>query len=660
MEKKKPNRLLHSISPYLRQHAYNPVDWYEWGPEAFAKAESENKLMLVSIGYSACHWCHVMAHECFEDEVTAALMNRHFVCIKIDREELPDIDSMYMDACQLISGNGGWPLNAFALPDKRPLHALTYAPRQQWQNLLQNIADLWQNKPDTAYEYAEKLSHGMRNMSLPPALKPESSALHFSDDAFSAFQDYYDPVFGGGKRAPKFPLPANWNFLLQYGSLKQEPAASDMALHTLRQMALGGIHDVVEGGFARYSTDEKWFAPHFEKMLYDNAQLLGLYSLAHAHCGDPLFKTAAEGIYKFCRQQWLAENGVYQSAMDADSEGIEGLYYTYTAAELRQALGETEPFFSTYFQCTDQGNWEHGRNILFASDTMQKAAGTMGLDAPKLEHHINAGMKLLKALRSKRTAPDTDDKCICAWNGLMLKGLSEMALHLDHEQAGKDAAELARSMHAVFDTSGGLKRINKDNLTKIDAYLEDYAAYAAGLLALYRYSLDEQYLHQALSLCARCIDLFYRPDKGFFTFSSKSELIEKFDTSDDVMPSGNSMMAHNLRTLSWYFSRSEYRAMADNMCLAMKDLIAASAPWYSHWALLSLTAESETEQYVYACTDVANARQHFAKHALRANALPGLAIPGSRIPLFQGKQSAGKPVLYLCKNQICLEPEELP
>lgn len=655
MENKKHNRLIHSLSPYLKQHAYNPVDWYEWGDEAFEKAEAENKLVLLSIGYSACHWCHVMAHECFEDEETAALMNAYFVCVKIDREEYPDVDRIYMDACQLVNGNGGWPLNAFVLPDKRPIHALTYAPKLQWQKILHALNGLWTKDQNSAFDYAEKLSAGIRNLSLPPDIANNTiEKVHYSKNVFSVFQAQHDPVYGGPKRAPKFPMPCNQKYLLEYGKLNSDKNAIDMALFTLKQMALGGIYDCVEGGFSRYSVDERWFAPHFEKMLYDNAQLIEVYSYAYALSNDELYKKIALETIAFCKQDWLSDKGIYYSALDADSEGVEGLYYTYTFKELQETLGEDVMLFSWYFQCTPNGNWEHNRNILYAIDTLEKAAETKGIPFKYFKAVIDSCLDKLRQLRSTRVKPGLDDKCICSWNALQLKGLSDAAIFLQDNSILDDAIALADSMQKSFQTDKGLKRISKEGVAKIDALLEDYALYIDALIALYQATLNEKYLLDAYQLCELCMKKFYRENKGFFIFNSDVSIVaDKYDINDDVINSGNSTMAQVLRKLSWYFDKNDWREISYKMLESMRSLVESSGPWYSNWAALQSINEHPCMQYILAGDLNIQNTFPFKNYNSNPNALFGYVHLESKIPLFQGKKYSGVNTLYICEDMVC-------
>lgn len=654
LENKTANRLIHSLSPYLKQHAYNPVDWHEWGEEAFALAERENKLMLISIGYSACHWCHVMAHESFEDQETADIMNKYFVCIKIDREELPDVDQIYMDACQLVNGSGGWPLNAFTLPDKRPIHAMTYAPKAQWQEILNSIQNLWKSKESAAYEYAEKLSHGIKNLSLAPLIKSEeNNGEKLSHLVLESFKSQFDGVYGGSRRAPKFPLPSNWQFLLKYSEVYGDKEASEMALFTLKQMALGGIYDAVAGGFSRYSVDQKWFAPHFEKMLYDNAQLISVFAYGFAVSKNPFYKKIALDCLHFCKKEWKTAEGIYQSALDADSEGVEGLYYTYTFEELKTILGEAHTLFCTYFQCSETGNWEHGRNILFPIKSLEEAAIDYGIEEALFKATIENNLSQLYYYRSARIAPGLDDKCISSWNNLQLKALADSALYFNDTALLDEAIELEKSIEKEFYIEGKLKRISKNGSAKIEAFLEDYATYIEALLSLYQVGLNEKHLLKAKALSEECLRLFYREEKRYFAFTQTAHLIaEKFDINDDVISSGNSIMAHNLYTLSWYFDREDWRKISMDMLQGVSEFLRKSGPWYSHWAALSLRTETNCIQHLMSSENGAKDPEYFSL-INHPNTLFGHIGTNTEIPLFKGKEYKYINLVYRCENKTC-------
>ena len=401
------NRLINETSPYLLQHAHNPVDWFPWGEEALTKAKKENKLILVSIGYSACHWCHVMEHESFEDSEVAEIMNKNFVCIKVDREERPDIDQIYMVAVQLMTGSGGWPLNCFCLPDQRPVYGGTYFRKADWINLLKNLSSFWMEKPEEALDYAEKLTAGIQQSERISFVSQEVS--YSKDDLLAIYQPWkqlFDNVEGGHNRAPKFPLPNNWQFILRYAHLMKDDSAHVIAKLTLKKMAFGGIYDHVGGGFARYSVDGYWHVPHFEKMLYDNAQLISLYTDAYQYSKDDLYREVVYQTIDWIIREMTSPEGGFYSALDADSEGVEGKFYTFKREELIDLLGEQERVFSAYYNVTDEGNWEEeSTNIFYRKYDDQTVAGMLKMSVQELKEQIASARLRVFEEREKRVRP---------------------------------------------------------------------------------------------------------------------------------------------------------------------------------------------------------------------------------------------------------------
>ncbi|MGZ3822948.1 MAG: thioredoxin domain-containing protein, partial [Mucilaginibacter sp.] len=421
------NRLANSPSPYLLQHANNPVDWFPWGPEALQKAKDENKLILVSIGYSACHWCHVMEHESFEDEKVAAVMNEYFVCIKVDREERPDVDQIYMSAVQLMTGRGGWPLNCICLPDQRPIYGGTYFRKNDWVSLLFNLADFYKQKPEEANEYAVKLTEGIRQyesvqfVENQPEYKKGDLELILEN-----WKRYFDKNEGGIGSSPKFPMPNNWQFLMRYSYLMKDETVGQQVKLTLHKMAFGGIYDHIGGGFARYSVDGRWHVPHFEKMLYDNAQLISLYSEAAIWQYDPLYPLIVDETITLIRRELTSPEGGFYSALDADSEGVEGKFYTFKKSEIENILEADADVFCIYYNVTDEGNWEEeNTNVFFRKESDEQLAVKLGLSVEELLKNINTSRNKVLAFRSTRVRPGLDYKILTSWNGLMLKGLCE-------------------------------------------------------------------------------------------------------------------------------------------------------------------------------------------------------------------------------------------
>ncbi|MEM9022916.1 MAG: thioredoxin domain-containing protein, partial [Bacteroidota bacterium] len=417
------NRLVDETSPYLLQHAHNPVNWYPWGDEALDKAKAENKLLLISIGYSACHWCHVMEHESFEDTAVAAFMNEHFVCIKVDREERPDIDQIYMDAVQLLTQRGGWPLNCFALPDGKPFFGGTYFPKKQWLNVLDKVQEEYAQNPDKVTEYAERLTEGVQSTDL-IAMNPEPPKFTWDglQEAVRTWSENFDQEEGGPNRAPKFPLPNNYQFLLRYAHLTGDAALMDHVNLTLKKIAYGGIYDQVGGGFARYSTDELWKVPHFEKMLYDNGQLVSLYAEAYQATGDERYKRVVYETLAFVARELTADVGAFYSALDADSEGEEGKFYIWSKAELEELLGSDYALVADYYNINQKGFWEHGNYILLRDRDDAAIAAEHELTTEALTERIERAKATLLEARAKRVRPGLDDKSLTSWNAIMLKG----------------------------------------------------------------------------------------------------------------------------------------------------------------------------------------------------------------------------------------------
>ncbi|HZY38994.1 MAG TPA: thioredoxin domain-containing protein, partial [Mucilaginibacter sp.] len=493
------NHLANSTSPYLLQHANNPVEWYPWGSEALQKAKDENKLILVSIGYSACHWCHVMEHESFEDEKVAAVMNEYFVCIKVDREERPDVDQIYMGAVQLMSGRGGWPLNCICLPDQRPIYGGTYFKKNDWVGLLFSLADFYKNKPDEAEEYAYRLTKGIQEYeSVGLVTEQAEYTKNDLEQIIGNWKKYFDKTEGGLGNAPKFPMPNNWQCLMRYAHLMKDDSVAEQTRLTLHKMAFGGIYDHIGGGFARYSVDGRWHVPHFEKMLYDNAQLLSLYSEAYTWSPDPLYAQIADEIVTFTLRELTSPEFGFYSALDADSEGKEGKFYIFTKTEINEILGDDAGLFCIYYHITDDGNWdEEASNVLFRRETDEKLAGKIGLPVNILNKKIQASRQKVFAARSHRVRPGLDYKILASWNGLMLKGLCDAYRAFDKPQYLEIALKNADFiLNNLVDANGRLSRVKSDKI----AFLDDYANVADAFIALYEVTFNEDWLSHARKL----------------------------------------------------------------------------------------------------------------------------------------------------------------
>jgi len=653
------NNLIHASSPYLLQHAHNPVDWYEWGAEALEKARSENKLILVSIGYSACHWCHVMERESFENHEVAEVMNRHFICIKVDREERPDIDQIYMYAIQLMTGSGGWPLNCICLPDQRPIYGGTYFRKNDWINILENVAALWANEPDKAIQYAERLTSGIKDSEkiIAADITPEYTQEHLTE-IIDPWKRHFDIAYGGYNRAPKFPLPNNWVFLLRYGFLKDDESVFTAVCHTLEEMSRGGIYDQIGGGFARYSVDDKWHVPHFEKMLYDNAQLISLYAEAYQCTRFDSFKQTVVETINWVSEEMTSADGLFYSALDADSEGIEGKFYVWDKAEFDQVLGDDAQLIGAYYNITEEGNWEEEQtNILRKTTSDDDLLAKFDITAEVLYDKVSAAKTKLMAVRSKRVRPGLDDKCLTTWNGMMIKALADAAEVLNHESYYEKASNAARFILNHLKTeNGGLYRNYKNGKASITGFLDDYAFFIEALIALYEADFDETWLEEAKSLTDYVIANFTDIDSPmFFYTSAESEdlIARKHEVMDNVIPASNSAMAQNLQQLGLLFDIEAYSEKASAMLAAVQPKIKSYGSAYSNWAIQLLNE-------IYGINEIAitGLENDVIKLELSGHYIPNKITMGgtkSNLPLLKGKQSK-ETKIYVCRNKVCQLP----
>lgn len=559
---KHTNNLIKETSPYLLQHAHNPVNWYAWGEEALEKAKNENKLLLISVGYSACHWCHVMEHESFENEGVAKIMNDNFVCIKVDREERPDIDQIYMNAVQLMSGRGGWPLNCFALPSGKPFYGGTYFPKDQWVQLLNNIANEYKVAPEKIIEFADQLTQGIKTSEMLPMIKDSSPfSIEVLDVGVANIKKQFDYIEGGGAQAPKFPMPNNYEFLLQYYYHTKDKEILDVVQLTLDKMAFGGIYDQIGGGFARYSTDKYWKAPHFEKMLYDNGQLVSLYSQAYQLTKKPLYKHIVYQTLEYVESEMTAKNGAFYSSLDADSEGEEGKFYVWSKEELESILKDDYPLAKEYYNINATGKWE-GNYILLRKKDNVEIAKQFNLSVTEVENKIDKINALLLLERNKRIRPGLDDKTLTSWNALMLKGYIDAYNVFGEEKflkaAIKNANFIVNTQHRK---DGGLNHNYKNGVSNLDGYLEDYSFTTEAFIGLYQATFDEKWLAYAKQLTDYTITHFYDPETGFFFFTSnnaKGLIARKMELTDNVIPASNSSMAKTLFLLGEIYSNEDY------------------------------------------------------------------------------------------------------
>ncbi|MDO9554305.1 thioredoxin domain-containing protein [Rhodonellum sp.] len=660
----KTNRLIHSQSPYLLQHAHNPVDWYPWGEEALRKSKAENKPILVSIGYSACHWCHVMEKESFEDATTAALMNTHFVCIKIDREERPDLDNIYMEAVQTMGLQGGWPLNVFLMPNQKPFYGGTYFPNKQWKGLLSNIADSFEKHFDQLAESAEGFGESIaRSESEKYDLKAEKALLSKEELAavVKQLRDKFDSEWGGMKRSPKFPMPAIWSFLLDYGVLKKDETLLDEVFFTLRKIGMGGIYDHLRGGFSRYSVDGEWFAPHFEKMLYDNGQLLELYAKAFQITQDPFFKEKVNETLGWLESEMLQEEGGFFAAQDADSEGVEGKFHTWKYTELESLLGEDLGWFAKLYTLKKDGNWEEGVNILFQTDSYATLAKAEGIPETDYMERLQQTKEKLLQVRSKRIYPGLDDKILSGWNGLMIFGLVQAYLATSDIKPLDLAVSNGEFILKKMLLNGVLQRSYKNGTAYTPAFLEDYAAVIRGFIALYQATFDQKWLIEAKKLCDFVLDNFLDPEDGFFFFNNpKAEklIANKKELFDNVIPASNSIMARNLQDLSLYFYEEKYAEIAQNMLGSIHKLIVSEPAYLCNWASLYLTTLVRKAEIAI----VGKGAKDKAKTLMQSHhpqfILAATENVGENPPLLAHKTPdlEGNALIYVCFNKACQKP----
>ena len=683
------NRLQHETSPYLRQHAHNPVDWYAWKPEAFERARAEEKPILVSIGYSTCHWCHVMERESFENEAIAALMNEHFVCIKVDREERPDVDAIYMEACQLMTGAGGWPLNCFLTPDGKPFYAGTYYPpktafnRPGWPQLLQHLANIWATQREVAIDQGEKLLEHIRRsdnvmVGQAPAARQVSSDMPgiptaplFSsgpgsllEGIFYQMRERFDRVEGGFGGAPKFPSSMAIQYLLNYHHFTGQPEALEHALLSLDKMIQGGIYDQIGGGFARYATDREWLAPHFEKMLYDNALLVTTLSAAYQLTGKEIYRETVQETLAYLQREMTHPEGGFYSAQDADSEGEEGKFYVWDKTEIEALLGEDAAVFCEFYDVTESGNWEE-KNILRRLATYEEFARKKGIAVENLKKQLQSGRERLFATRSQRIWPGLDDKVLLSWNALLISAYAA-AFTAFGDAAYRNAAVrnvefLLHNLAADPAKEDGplLRHTWKDGQAQYDAFLEDYAFFSAALTDVYQITFDVRYLHLAGKYTDYVLSYFPDPDSGLFflTDAHQADLIlRKKDLYDNATPSGNSTMVLNLQRLGILLDRPEWREKALEMLMTMRETVSRYPLSFERWALAMMYAA-----YPYLEIAVVGDNAFEKALTLQQGFLPNRVVaasdkPTGVLPLLDQKPGASDALIYVCRDFACQRP----
>jgi uncharacterized protein len=651
------NELINESSPYLLQHAHNPVNWVAWSDAAFERAKTEDKLVLVSIGYSSCHWCHVMEHESFEDTVIAKIMNDNFICIKVDREERPDVDAIYMNAVQLMTGSGGWPLNCFTLPDGRPVYGGTYFPKEQWSQVLQNLYYTYQKDRQSILEYADDLTKGVQQSELIEVKteQPEFQAEKL-DEMMVNWKRGFDSIRGGNNRAPKFPMPNNYDFMMQYAYHTGDTAVLNHVDLTLRQMAFGGIYDQVGGGFSRYSVDSLWKVPHFEKMLYDNAQLVSLYSHAYQRTKNPLYKDVVYQTLQWVNREMTTREGAFYSALDADSEGEEGKFYVWSENELKQVLGADFDFVKTYYNVNDYGLWE-GHYILLRIAEDETVARQLNMSVDNLKLKVRQVNEKLLAERAKRIRPGLDDKSLTSWNALMLIAC------LDAYQAfGEELFLKAALMNANWlnknqvKKDGSLWHTYKNGKSKIPGFLEDYCFTLEAFVKLYEVTFDEEWLNTAALVSSYALEHFYDEKSGMFYFSPDVEtqlIARKMEISDNVIPSSNSSMANFLYKYGTLMDNEEFKILARQMLANVYEDMETYGPAYSNWGILGM-------HLLYPYYEVAVTGDNWAEKMKELNAyyLPNKVVMGGtkgKLSMLQGK-FVGETTIFVCVNKACQLP----
>ena len=671
---KHTNKLIGETSPYLLQHAHNPVDWYPWGPEALERSRREDKPILLSIGYSACHWCHVMEHESFENEEIARLMNENFVCIKVDREERPDLDSIYMNAVQMMTGHGGWPMTMFLTPDLKPFYGGTYYPPEDrrgmagFPRVLMAIADSYQNRKEDIFTSAEAITAELKKSDRFVASN-EMLTTEVLNSAFSALGANFDKTHGGFGGAPKFPPSMTLMFLLRHHHRTSSPQALYMVDTTLQKMAGGGMYDHLGGGFARYSVDAQWLVPHFEKMLYDNALLTRIYLYAFQATKNGSYRRIAEETLEYIIRDMTDRSGGFYSSEDADSEGEEGRFYVWTRTEVLSILGEDDgELFCQFFDVTERGNFEHGNSILNTPLSIDQFAAENSRSIDEVGRIITAGKRKLFNARERRVRPGRDDKTLAAWNGLMMTAFAEAANILGRDDYREIAVRNAEFIHDQLVRDGRLLRTYKAGQSKLNGYLEDYSYVIEGLLAVYEATFELKFFRRAQELADTMIAQFWDENDGgfFFTSSDHEELITRTkDYFDNATPSGNSVAAAALLKLGVLTQQQDYTRRAVTILRALRPAM-ARYPSAFGYALCAMDFYLSEPKEIAIIGKLDSHEVSAFVQEVYSRYLPNKVIAGceetdtassSEINLLTGRTSVdGKATAYVCRNYACLAP----
>ena len=666
----KTNALAKASSLYLRQHRFNPVHWVEYSDALFEKAHNEQKLLLFSIGYAACHWCHVMERECFEDQDVAAVMNRHFICVKIDREERPDLDHIYMDALQLMTGSGGWPLNIVALPDGRPFWGATYLPKERWMAALKDLQQLYMKDKERVLEYATSLSRGLKAMAETPSADTLSEPW-LKDEFETLIQQFLaavDTEYGGFKGAPKFMMPNTLEFALHYHLLCPNERVFDHVQKSLDRMSYGALFDQINGGFSRYSVDNRWHVVHFEKMAYDNAQLLSLYAKAFAVTKNKWFQHVALKTIDFL-EHWLYDplsKGFFAS-IDADSsdelgEQTEGAYYRFTIAQLKEVLGDLYELFAEVYNFNELGHWEHGQYLLHRTHTNEQIAGILGVSVESIENALIQGLSKLKKYQQQRKKPACDDKIISSWNALIVSALAHSCRYLDLTKNEKNkyvhlCLGAAQMLADRIEPDGRLLRIKSAPANNIDGFLEDYALCIQCFIDLYELTFEPKYLDQASALNRYVLAHFNAPE-GFFYFTDdlqKQVVRRTLELEDNVISSSNALMAKNLFRLGALLSKPNYSKRASALLQAMKPQVIKHPRSYSAWLQLALFDQFEFHEIAVIGTNFEQKASAIGRHYLPNSVLAAAKKPTEK-GLLNRATDLSETAIFACVKGSCSFP----
>ena len=669
------NHLINETSPYLMQHAHNPVDWFAWGEEALQKAKSENKVILVSIGYSACHWCHVMEKESFENEEVALLMNEHFVNIKVDREERPDLDHIYMDAVQAISGSGGWPLNVFLTPDAKPFYGGTYYPpvrafnRSSWKEVLLSIAQSWKENKNEIEAQAENLvahinqSGNFLKAGIQSIIVDEQNLFTIEQchSMFAAIMKSADKEWGGFGNAPKFPQTFIIQYLLQYQHFTNNTEALQQALLSIDKILQGGIYDHIGGGMARYSTDNEWLAPHFEKMLYDNALLIDILCDAWQITNATKYKEAIQKTISFIKDEFTDLDGGFYAALDADSEGVEGKYYVWHRQEIENILDKDASLFCEFFDISEAGNWEE-TNILRILQPAEEFAVLKKLDKNEFTGIIQSCLQKLYTERAKRIKPSLDDKIILSWNALALKAIAKAAIVLQDDSLKQVAEKNFRFIELKFRQSphsSVMMHTYKDGIAKYPAFLDDYAYLIAACMQMYELVFNDMYLEYAREYALYVIENFSDEENIFFFFTNRHQhdiIIRKKEIYDGATPSGNSIMATNLSKLSIIYNNPVWGQRADKMLLAILEPVKKYPASFGIWASLLQQTVIGLNEFAIVGKGADILSGELLNTYIPYKVLMVSAVENEVYPILNAKPAGSAPLIYLCKNYVCLKP----